>query len=206
MLETRRLPSELRWPERLCLCREKWHSSSKEAVRWILILLFSLSLSLSLSLSDIGTNSCHVVRSVLQNLGNELFSAKGAVFSTATIAGTLGVKQTPLLIPFCHPLAVDYCNISLSLDPTTPTSDGALKAPSSSSTCRDDKGKAHIHILCEVRCEGKTGVEMEALTGASVAALCVIDMCKSATKDIAIEDVRLLRKTGGKSSDWQLSE
>lgn len=106
---------------------------------------------------------------------SELRSAKGAVIDTAIIAGTMAVKRTHELIPFCHPIPLDGCRIGIDwLD------DSALR------------------IECETRAVYRTGIEMEALTGASVAALTVYDMCKALSHEIVIEQVRLLSKRGGK--------
>ncbi|MEI8297017.1 MAG: cyclic pyranopterin monophosphate synthase MoaC [Pseudomonadota bacterium] len=102
-------------------------------------------------------------------------TAKGPVFHTAIIAGTMAAKRTHELIPFCHPLGLDKCRIQI-------TAEG------------DD-----VVIRCEVAVEHRTGVEMEALTGASVAALTVYDMCKALSHDIVIDGTRLLHKRGGKS-------
>lgn len=99
---------------------------------------------------------------------------KGPVFDTAIIAGTLAVKRTPELIPFCHPLPVDAVDIAI--------------------TAR----RGGLVITCRVAVAHRTGVEMEALTGASVAALAVYDMCKALSHDIVIESVRLMAKRGGK--------
>jgi len=99
---------------------------------------------------------------------------KGPVFETAIIAGTLAVKRTHELIPFCHPLPVDHVSIEV-----LPRRGG-------------------LRITCKVAVEHRTGVEMEALTGASVAALTIYDMCKALSHDIVIEQVRLLAKRGGK--------
>ena len=99
---------------------------------------------------------------------------KGPVFDTAIIAGTLAVKRTHELIPFCHPLPVDHVSIEV-----LPRRGG-------------------LRITCKVAVEHRTGVEMEALTGASVAALPIYDMCKALSHDIVIEQVRLLAKRGGK--------
>jgi cyclic pyranopterin monophosphate synthase len=101
--------------------------------------------------------------------------AKGAVIDTAIIAGTMAVKRTHELIPFCHALPVNGIRIEI-----------------------DWAGEHVLGIECEVRVESRTGVEMEALTGASVAALTVYDMCKALTHDIEILRVRLLAKSGGK--------
>ena len=100
---------------------------------------------------------------------------KGPVIDTAIIAGTMAVKRTHELIPFCHPLAVESCDFSIEF-----TSLGELT------------------IRCDVAITHKTGVEMEALTGATVAALTVYDMCKALSHEIVIADVRLLEKSGGK--------
>lgn len=100
---------------------------------------------------------------------------KGAILHTANIAGVMAVKRTSELIPLCHPLAISKCAIRFEFD------------------------RPDLHIFCEVTLDGKTGVEMEALTGASVAALTVYDMCKALSHGIEINRVRLLSKTGGKS-------
>ena len=109
---------------------------------------------------------------------NELHGPKGPVFQTAIIAGTMAVKKTSDLIPFCHPLPVEHCGFEITPD------------------------ESGIVIRCEVSTTGKTGVEMEAMTGASVAALTVYDMCKAMNKAIRIQDLRLVSKTGGKSGDY----
>ena len=106
----------------------------------------------------------------------DLHGAKGPVFQTAIIAGTMAAKRTHELIPFCHPLGIESCKINIELN---------------------DKLEAVIH--CRVKVHHKTGVEMEALTGASVAALTVYDMCKALSHDIEIKHTRLINKTGGKS-------
>jgi cyclic pyranopterin phosphate synthase len=102
-------------------------------------------------------------------------SKKGPVFDTAIIAGVQAVKQTSVLIPFCHPLAIDHCSIDIK-----PAARGRLV------------------VRCRVATDHRTGVEMEALTGATVAALTIYDMCKALSHDIVIERVRLLAKSGGK--------
>ena len=107
---------------------------------------------------------------------NDLNSKKGPVFQTAIIAGIQGVKKTSDLIPMCHPLPLN--GISIDID------------------FIDDES---ILIRCRVNMEGKTGVEMEALTGASIAALTIYDMCKSLSQEMRIEQVRIVEKKGGKS-------
>ena len=107
---------------------------------------------------------------------NEYQSPKGPVFQTARIAGIQGAKQTSNLIPLCHPLPITSIDIQIEK-----TEKGAL-------------------VLCSVKTFGKTGVEMEALTGASVAALTIYDMCKAMSFDMEINGVKLLEKSGGKST------
>jgi len=106
----------------------------------------------------------------------DLQTKKGPVIDTAIIAGTMAVKKTHDLIPFCHPLNINACHISIEPD-----------------------DNQDFIITCEVGIEHKTGVEMEALTGVSVAALTVYDMCKSLSHDIVITDISLQKKTGGKT-------
>jgi cyclic pyranopterin phosphate synthase len=134
-----------------------------------------------------GPNKRTAVAAVRVNLGAEIIGRfenkdlqgpKGPVLQTAVIAGTMAVKKTSDFIPFCHPLPVEHCNFEITPDPTG------------------------VVIRCEVSTTGKTGVEMEAMTGASVAALAVYDMCKAMNKAIRIEDLHLVSKTGGKSGDY----
>jgi len=108
--------------------------------------------------------------------GTDIQTKKGAVFQTAIIAGTMAVKQCSNLIPLCHPLQISGIDINIRV----------LDAE-------------NIEILCTVEISGKTGVEMEALTGASLTALTIYDMCKAFGQHMIIKDTRLLRKTGGKT-------
>jgi len=105
---------------------------------------------------------------------------KGDVLATARIAGIMAAKQTPLLVPLCHPLALGSVQVDL-----VPETDG--------------RG---IAIRARVGVEGRTGVEMEALTAVVAAALTLYDMCKAVDRDMAIEGVRLLEKRGGRSGVW----
>ena len=105
---------------------------------------------------------------------------KGDVLTVAQIAGVMGAKRTPDLIPMCHPILVDGIDLDLSLD----------------------EARCAVEIRATVSCDGRTGVEMEALTAAAVAALTVYDMCKAVQKDMVISDIRLLRKTGGVHGDF----
>lgn len=105
----------------------------------------------------------------------ELITKKGPVIDTAIVAGTMAAKKTHELIPFCHPLSLDSCKIEINTNQA-----------------------GDLIINCKVSIEHKTGVEMEALTGASVAALTIYDMCKSLSHEIVITDVALEQKSGGK--------
>jgi cyclic pyranopterin monophosphate synthase len=106
--------------------------------------------------------------------GQDIITKKGSVFHTAIIAGVMGAKKTSELIPFCHPLSLEDCQIQISV-----------------------VGEK-IRMESRVMISGKTGVEMEALTAVSVAALTFYDMCKALSHDIVIEKIRLIEKTGGK--------
>ena len=105
---------------------------------------------------------------------------KGDVLTVAQIAGIMGAKRTPDIIPMCHPVAMDGINLELSLD----------------------EERKSVEIKATVSCDGRTGVEMEALTAVSTAALTIYDMCKAVQKDMAITDIRLLSKTGGIHGDY----
>lgn len=105
---------------------------------------------------------------------------KGDVLTVAQIAGIMGAKRTPDLIPMCHPLIIDGVKLELGLN----------------------EEKLAVEITATVACTGRTGVEMEALTAASVAALTVYDMCKAVQKDMLITDIRLISKTGGIHGDY----
>jgi len=106
---------------------------------------------------------------------------KGDVLTTAKVAGVLAAKQTPSLIPLTHTIAIDSVDVTFDIDKAA--------------------GTIEVHAI--VRCEGKTGVEMEAMTACAVAALTIYDMCKSAEKGIVIDGLQLVRKSGGKSGTWE---
>ncbi len=109
----------------------------------------------------------------------DIITPKGPVFQTAIIAGTMAVKRTAESIPFCHPVPVDRCRITIE-----PDSDGSA-----------------LTVTCEAGASYVTGVEMEALHGAAVASLTIYDMCKSISHGMVIRDLGLVRKTGGASGD-----
>ena len=109
---------------------------------------------------------------------------KGDVLTVAQVAGVMGAKRTPDLIPMCHPILMDGIDLSLHLD----------------------EARCAVEIQATVSCDGRTGVEMEALTAVSTAALTVYDMCKAVQKDMVITDIRLLKKTGGVHGDFERKE
>ena len=106
---------------------------------------------------------------------------KGDVLAAARIAGIMAAKRTHELVPLCHPLQLSKIAVDFEVD--------------------DENGR--VIVLGSVRCNGRTGVEMEALTAVSVAALTIYDMAKALQKSMTISDIRLLRKRGGKSGDWE---
>lgn len=106
----------------------------------------------------------------------DIQTKKGPVFQTAIIAGIMAAKKTGELIPLCHPLGLDNCNIDIQINE-----------------------QQEVVIDCTATITAKTGIEMEALTGASVAALTIYDMCKAISHDIVIKETKLMEKTGGKS-------
>lgn len=112
--------------------------------------------------------------------GTDLISKKGPIFQTAILAGVMGAKQTSSLIPLCHPLPLDDCKIEIQLS------------------------GLEILIRCTCKTTARTGIEMEAITGASVAAITLYDMCKALDPAIVIHGIRLIEKTGGKS-DYKLN-
>ncbi|HEY9002852.1 MAG TPA: cyclic pyranopterin monophosphate synthase MoaC [Mucilaginibacter sp.] len=113
---------------------------------------------------------------VLEQLTNgDIQTKKGSVFQTAVIAGIMAAKKTGDLIPLCHPLGLDNCSINIHLNE-----------------------QQEVVIDCTATITAKTGVEMEALVGASIAALTIYDMCKALSHDIVIKETKLMEKTGGK--------
>ena len=109
---------------------------------------------------------------------------KGDVLGVARIAGIMGVKKTSELIPLCHPLMINKVNIDFEID----------------------RKNCLIYAYCTVKCNGKTGVEMEALTGVNICLLTIYDMCKAVSKDMEIKNVHLVSKSGGKSGDFVWKE
>ncbi len=106
---------------------------------------------------------------------------KGDVLGVARVAGIMGVKRTAELIPMCHTLILEKCSIDFAVN----------------------DAENYIEAVCTVKCSGKTGVEMEALTGANIALLTIYDMCKSVSKRMHLENIHLVSKDGGKSGDFR---
>ncbi|KAN0000256.1 hypothetical protein ACTFIZ_000691 [Dictyostelium cf. discoideum] len=119
------------------------------------------------------------------NISNnkEIVSKKGPVFATSIVAGTMAVKNTSNLIPFCHPIPIESCKIEITIMDST-----------------------SVKVDCIVSMSGKTGVEMEALTGTTITSLTIYDMCKALSKDIVIKETKLISKFGGKSSSPQITK
>lgn len=110
---------------------------------------------------------------------NQFFTHKGSIINTSIVAGLMAAKKTSDILPLCHPLPLTGTDLEITPE------------------------ENQIRVQCTVKCEGKTGVEMEALTGASVAALCIYDMCKAFSHDLTITGVKLCFKKGGKS-DYEM--
>jgi cyclic pyranopterin phosphate synthase len=120
-------------------------------------------------------------KEILDRIKNdEIHTKKGPVFQTAIIAGVMAAKKTGELIPLCHPLGLENCQVEISVNEAN-----------------------EVEIICTASLTGKTGIEMEALTGASVAALTIYDMCKAFSHNIVIKETRLIAKSGGKR-DFEL--
>lgn len=125
------------------------------------------------------------------SVGSEIMTAvtggnvkKGDVLGVARVAGIMGVKQTSSLIPMCHPSPIQKCAVDFELD----------------------QENSRIHAYCTVKTEGKTGVEMEALTGVQTALLTIYDMCKAIDKHMVMSEIHLVEKTGGKSGDFRFED
>ena len=129
----------------------------------------------------VAVGEIHVSPETMTHIKNGTMK-KGDVLAVAQVAGIMAAKKNSELIPMCHPLLLTKVDISFSMEDTA------------------------LHIQSEVRCRGETGVEMEALTAVSVAALTVYDMCKAVQRDMSITDIHLLYKAGGKSGVYEVEE
>ena len=121
----------------------------------------------------------YMAKATLNTILNKEIS-KGDVFQIAKISGIMASKQTSTIIPLCHPIIID--KVTLEILP--------------------DLDKSRVFITSSVKCRGATGVEMEALTAVSVAALTIYDMCKAIDRSMTIDEIKLNKKTGGKSGEW----
>lgn len=126
------------------------------------------------------TGSIHVGTEIMKAV-KECHVQKGDVLGVARVAGIMGVKRTSDLVPMCHPLPIQKCSIDYELD----------------------EKEGIIRVICTVKTEGKTGVEMEALTGVQAALLTIYDMCKAIDKHMVMSDIHLIEKTGGKSGTFR---
>ena len=127
----------------------------------------------------IAKGKIYVNKDVIEAILNDTVE-KGDVLGVARVAGIMGVKKTSDLIPMCHPLMITKCSIDFNID----------------------QEKKYIEAVCTAKVNGKTGVEMEALTGVNIALLTIYDMCKAIDKKMEISEVHLSKKTGGKSGDF----
>lgn len=127
----------------------------------------------------IAKGKIYVNKAVIEAIVNDTVK-KGDVLGVARVAGIMGVKKTSDLIPMCHPLMIAKCSIDFDVN----------------------EEKNYIESICTVKVNGKTGVEMEALTGVNIALLTIYDMCKAIDKTMEITEVHLVKKTGGKSGDF----
>jgi cyclic pyranopterin phosphate synthase len=124
----------------------------------------------------------HITPEILEAIRKDLIK-KGNVFTVAKIAGINSAKMTEAIIPLCHQIPLDYIDINFELQ----------------------KENSIIQVLASVKTSHKTGVEMEALVAVNASLLTIYDMCKGISKDMQITDIKLLKKTGGKSGDWETS-
>lgn len=148
--------------------------------------MVSISSKQSTSRTAVAACAVHFSKPTVLPLISANSLKKGDVLSVARIAGIMAAKRTPDLIPLCHPIPISHVSVDLDLQPG------------------EDGGKDRVDIRATVSCDGKTGVEMEALTAASTAALTVYDMCKAVDKEMRVEGLRVVLKEGGKSGRWEM--
>jgi cyclic pyranopterin phosphate synthase len=135
------------------------------------------------SRTAVATGEIHVGQTIMEAVSSGSVK-KGDVLGVARVAGIMGVKRTADLIPMCHPLPIQKCSVDFELEQEA----GIIRA------------------FCTVKTEGKTGVEMEALTGVQITLLTIYDMCKAIDKHMVMTNIHLLEKTGGKSGDFRFEE
>ena len=132
--------------------------------------------------------------------------AKGDVLGVARLAGIMATKRTSELIPLCHPLPLTKCEVNFSLHENTSTKSFEYVSIDNKSAMNTQANAYYIEATCLVKTDGKTGVEMEALTGVQIALLTIYDMCKAIDKGMVISDVHLVSKSGGKSGYFLWNE
>ena len=132
--------------------------------------------------------------------------AKGDVLGVARLAGIMATKRTSELIPLCHPLPLTKCEVNFSLHESTSTKSFEYVSIDNKSAMNTQANAYYIEATCLVKTDGKTGVEMEALTGVQIALLTIYDMCKAIDKGMVISDVHLVSKSGGKSGNFLWNE
>ena len=131
----------------------------------------------------VATGSIHVGKEVMEAILNQTVK-KGDVLSVARVAGIMSVKRTDELIPMCHPLLIQKCSVDFKMHPE----------------------KYDIEVICTVCAAGKTGVEMEALTGVQITLLTIYDMCKAINKSMVMKEIYLTEKSGGKSGTYRYTQ
>jgi cyclic pyranopterin phosphate synthase len=166
-----------------------------------------VSISAKQSTSRVAIAACtvHFSNDTAPRLIRDNQMKKGDVLGVARVAGIMAAKRTADLIPLCHPIALSHVAMELHLRGTARSTGTAATASNTRAQAEggEDSGPPRIEVRATVECDGKTGVEMEALVAASTAALTVYDMCKAVDKSMAVEGLRVMLKDGGKSGRWE---
>ena len=153
----------------------------------------------------IAIGKIYVCREIFEHIRRHEI-AKGDVLGVARLAGIMATKRTSELIPLCHPLPLTKCEVNFSLHESTSTKSFEYVSIDNKSAMNTKANAYYIEATCLVKTDGKTGVEMEALTGVQIALLTIYDMCKAIDKGMVISDVHLVSKSGGKSGDFLWNE
>lgn len=158
----------------------------------------------------IATGKIHVCQEIFERIQKQEI-AKGDVLGVARLAGIMATKKTSELIPLCHPLSLTKCEVNFELCRDANAGIGIDNAQEISSEnegamATQKRYSSYIQASCLVKTDGKTGVELEALTGVQIALLTIYDMCKAIDKGMLITDVHLVSKSGGKSGDFSWKE
>ena len=144
----------------------------------------------------VATGKIYVCKEIFDRIHNHEI-AKGDVLGVARLAGIMACKRTSELIPLCHPLPLTKCEVNFELKEAIDIDNAKVLGIANKSAAQH-----YIEATCLVKTDGKTGVEMEALTGVQIALLTIYDMCKAIDKGMLITDVHLVSKSGGKSGDF----